>query len=50
LAGDSFDNTLGETINGLYKTELIRTASPTVMNGFGSLARSPVGVWFDLRL
>ena len=26
--GDSYDNALAETINGLYKTELIRTQGP----------------------
>ena len=26
--GDSFDNALGETINGLYKTELIKPRGP----------------------
>lgn len=26
--GDSYDNALAETINGLYKTELIRTQAP----------------------
>lgn len=26
--GDSFDNALAETINGLYKTELVRNKGP----------------------
>ena len=28
--GDSYDNTLAETINGLYKTELVRNKGPGV--------------------
>ena len=28
IAGDSYDNALAETINGLYKTEIIRPNSP----------------------
>jgi transposase InsO family protein len=29
-AGDSYDNALAETINGLYKTEVIRHRGPLV--------------------
>lgn len=40
--GDSYDNALAETVNGYYKTELVRgPARPPVEDGRGPRARDP---------
>jgi putative transposase len=49
--GDSFDNALAETVNGLYKTELIRAQGPWRTVDQVELATAAwVAWWNDQRL
>ena len=47
--GDSFDNALAETINGLYKTELIKRGKPWRTVEEVELATAEWIDWFDHR-
>jgi putative transposase len=47
--GDSFDNALAETINGLYKTELIRPQGPWRNLGQVEIATAEWVDWFNHR-
>ena len=47
LSGDSYDNTLAETINGLYKTELIRRRAPWKTKQAVELATLEWVSWFN---
>ena len=48
-AGDSFDNALAETINGLYKTELIKPRGPWKTLDDVELATAEWVDWFNHR-
>lgn len=45
--GDSYDNTLAETINGLYKAELIRRRAPWKTRESVELATLEWVAWFN---
>jgi len=45
--GDSYDNALAETINGLYKTELIHKRAPWKTREAGELATLEWVAWFN---
>ncbi len=45
--GDSFDNALAETINGLYKTELIHRRGPWKTKAAVELATLEWVCWFN---
>jgi putative transposase len=47
--GDSFDNALAETINGLYKTELIKPAGPWKNVDDVEIATAEWIDWFNHR-
>ena len=47
--GDSFDNALAETINGLYKTELIKPRGPWKTDDDVEIATAEWVDWFDHR-
>lgn len=47
--GDSYDNALAETINGLYKTELIKKAGPWRTVEQVELATAEWVDWFNFR-
>ena len=47
--GSSYDNALAESINGLYKTELIRPRSPWRTIEEVELATAEWVQWFNLR-
>jgi len=47
--GDSYDNALAETINGLYKTELIKKQGPWRTVEQLGLATAEWVDWFNLR-
>ena len=48
--GDSYDNALAETINGLYKTELIHRWAPWKTKEGVELATLEWVSWFNRRL
>jgi putative transposase len=48
-AGDSYDNALAETINGLYKTELIKPRGPWKSVDDVELATAEWVDWFNHR-
>ena len=45
--GDSYDNALAETINGLYKAELIHRRAPWRTRESGELATLESMAWFN---
>ena len=45
--GDSYDNALAETINGLYKAELIRRRAPCKTKEAVELATLEWAAWFN---
>ena len=45
--GDSYDNALAETINGLYKAELIHRRAPWKTKESVELATLARGAWFN---
>jgi putative transposase len=47
--GDSYDNALAETVNGLYKTELIRRRGPWRLFEQFELATAEWGDWWNQR-
>lgn len=47
--GDSFDNALAETINGLYKTELIKPRGPWKTVDDVEIATAEWVDWFNHR-
>lgn len=47
LKGDSYDNALAETINGLYKTELIHKRAPWKSREAVELATLEWVTWFN---
>jgi len=47
--GDSFDNALAETVNGLYKTELIRPRGPWRTVDQVELATAEWVAWWNKR-
>ena len=47
--GDSYDNALAETVNGLYKTELIHAYGPWTSDGEVELATLRWGHWWNTK-
>jgi hypothetical protein len=45
--GDSYGNALAETINGLYKTEVVRKEGPVAMPRGRGVRHIGVGHWFN---
>jgi len=45
--GDSYDNALAETVNGLYKTELIHRRAPCKSKEAVELATLEWASWFN---